>query len=427
MNIIKRLLSEIKHQYYKRIKFKLNNRYKKKSSHPKLKINPEYIQWINDLKQNRSLFVPFTNEKYIRHSDDIKIFAYYLPQFYSIPENDESFGLGFTEWTNVAQASPQFVGHFHPKIPYDLGFYKLTDLSTIKRQVEIAKTYGVYGFCFYYYWFSGKSLLDIPIKLFLNSDIDFHFHFCWANENWSKRWDGGNKEVILEQRLEEADFDQFFHDILPYIKDKRYEKIGNRPMLIIYRPEIFPKYIFINFCDRINHLAKKEGFEGFFITITPAGYTGNNPNELLVDGVTEFNPHGMQCEDVYKKTINPEVNISIHNVRKYLENDLHLKTFDNCLTFKSCFPNWDNSPRKLYQGCDVFDMDFIDFEKWLFDIIQWTKQNNGNDKQYVYINAWNEWAESAILEPTTRYGYKSLEIVKKCIEKSRTNNNNNNK
>lgn len=417
MNVLNRFLSEIIHQYNKRIKYKLKRNKKKKK--PLLKIDSEYINWITDLKQNHSLFVPFTKEKYKRHSEDIKIFAYYLPQYYAIHENNESFGLGFTDWTNVAQATPQYIGHFHPKIPYDLGFYKLTDLSTIRRQVEIAKAYGIYGFCFYYYWFSGKSLLDIPIKLFLNSDIDFHFHFCWANENWTRRWDGGNNEIIMEQKLEETDFDCFFYDILPYIKDKRYEKIGNRPMLIIYQPELFPKKTFIDFCNRINHLATTEGFNGFFITITPFRFAGNNPKELFIDGVTEFNPHGMECEDVIKKTINPKAIINIHNVKKYLHNNLHLKTFSNCLTFKSCFPDWDNSPRKLFQGCDIFDMDFNDFEKWLFDIIQWTKQNNERDKQYVYINAWNEWAESAILEPTTRYGYKNLEIVKRCIEKTR--------
>lgn len=408
MKLLKRIVSEIKYQYKKRV---INNRFF-------LKIDPHYIDWVNDLRQNHSYFVPFTQTKYDRQANDVKVFAYYLPQFYPIKENNQAFGDGFTEWTNVAQGMPQFIGHYQPKIPYDLGFYSLNNYSTIYRQVEIAKAYGIYGFCYYYYWFSGKTVLDEPLKLFLSSNIDFHYHFCWANENWTKRWDGGNHEMILEQKLDESDYDRFFYDILPYIKDDRYEKIDNRPMLIIYQPGLFSKNNFTNFCNRINHLAIKEGFNGFYITMTPFNICGNYPKDYNIDGLTEFRPHDMDCEHIVKKTINPKANICIHNVHKFLNEGLHLRTY-NCQTFKSCFPDWDNSSRKLYLGCDIFEMDSSDFEKWLYDIIIWTKQNNDTNKQYVYINAWNEWAESAILEPTTRYGFQNLEIVKKCIEKSR--------
>ena len=145
--------------------------------------------------------------------------------------------------------------HYQPKIPYDLGFYNLTNIDSINRQVELAKKYGIDGFCFYYYWFSGKKVLDEPLDLFLASDLKFSFHLMWANENWSKRWDGGNAEIILKQDLTEKDFDLFFEDILPYISDPRYEKIDNRPILAIYRPHLFQKDLFKKM-SKFSHLRK---------------------------------------------------------------------------------------------------------------------------------------------------------------------------
>lgn len=187
---------------------------------------PSYGKWVEEVHQDKSQFVPFTDMPYQRKEGDVKIFAYYLTQFHAIPENDDAHGKGFTEWTNVASAQPHFVGHYQPKIPYDLGFYNLLMPGVMERQVEIAKAYGVYGFCFYYYWFSGKKVLEKPLEYWLaHKEIDFHYHFYWANENWSKLWDGGNQEIILKQELKEGDAGRFFNDMLPYFQDSRYEKI----------------------------------------------------------------------------------------------------------------------------------------------------------------------------------------------------------
>lgn len=378
-------------------------------------IMSEYGKWINDLHQDKSLFVPITNKPFKRKKDTPKIFAYYLTQFHAIPENDMAHGKGFTEWTNVASCVPQFVGHVQPKIPYDVGFYNLLDINVMKRQAELAKMYGVYGWCFYYYWFSGKKVLEKPLYNFLNSDIDLHFHFCWANENWSKLWDGGNKEVILEQKLQEDDAKKFYNDILPFIKDKRYEKIDNKPLLSIYRPTLFEKDKLKRFMVELDALAKTDGFDGFyFMAHNVSGF--NTPQEYGFNGIIEFPPHGLHAvSNINKKFIGPETNLALYDMTDYVHKQHYIYDAPYEI-FKCCFPEWDNSPRKTYSNGWVLLMPDGGFKNWLSGIIEWTRQHNDKNKQYIYINAWNEWGEGAILEPTTRYGYKNLDIVKQCLE-----------
>ena len=377
----------------------------------------KYASWLYDLKNNKSLFVPFTKESYKRESSDPKVFAFYLPQFHAIDENDKAHGKGFTEWTNVASCIPQFVGHYQPKIPYDIGFYNLTMHGIMERQCEIAKSYGIYGFCFYYYWFSGRKVLEKPLEYFLKSDIDFHFHFCWANENWSKLWDGGNREVMLEQKLMDGDADKFFDDILPYMKDDRYEKIANKPILIIYRPSLFERCKIRSFLIRLNELARGCGFDGLYILMTNA-FGGRNPSDYNMDGMVEFPPHGIDCETVEVDKISIKANYVVYDMDSYIRDEKYIYDVDYQL-FKSCFPSWDNLPRKLYSRGGCYLLSDSCFESWLDGVFEWTRENNANDKQYVYINAWNEWGEGAILEPTTRFGYKYLDIVRRCIEKTR--------
>lgn len=374
----------------------------------------EYAKWIEYLHNDKSMFVPITDKPFKRQKNTPKIFAYYLTQFHAIPENDDAHGKGFTEWTNVASASPQFVGHYQPKIPYDVGFYNLLDINVMKRQAELAKMYGVYGWCFYYYWFSGKKVLEKPLYNFLESDIDLPFHLCWANENWSKLWDGGDKEVILEQKLQDGDAEKFFADILLFIKDKRYEKIDNRPLLMIYRPALFEKNVFKKFIDTLEKLAKQNGFDGFYFMASNA-FNFQEPKEYGCRGLIEFPPHNMS--DVYtinKNIVGPNTKINVHCMDVYIKKQKY-QPKPNYTMFKCCFPNWDNSPRKVYSGGGVYELTDDEFAQWLSGIITWTQNNNPENMQYVYINAWNEWAEGAILEPTTRWGYRKLQIVKDCL------------
>lgn len=377
----------------------------------------EYSDWVYDVQTNKSFFVPITDTPFRRKQDTPKIFAYYLTQFHPIQENDDAHGKGFTEWTNVAGAVPQFVGHCQPNIPYDIGFYNLLDINVMKRQVELAKMYGIYGFCFYYYWFSGRKVLEKPLYNFLHSDIDFHFHFCWANENWSKLWDGVNKEVILEQKLISSDAKEFYKDILPFIKDHRYEKIDNKPLLCVYHPEVFDKKILLNFMNDLNKFAYQDGFDGFYFMANNVGGF-NVPSEWGFDGIIEFPPHGVfdKGAAVKKTRLCDKTNFVIKDLTDFVINQEFIYETQN-LTFKACFPSWDNTPRKAYSNGVSFSLSDTQFEKWLSDIILWTRQHNAPDKQYIYINAWNEWGEGAMLEPTKRFGYKSLSIIKSVLER----------
>lgn len=390
----------------------------KREVRKRVKIN-DYAQWVDNLKTSKEEFVPFTELSFSRQPNDPKIYAFYLTQFHAIPENDHAHGKGFTEWTNVANSTPQFDGHYQPKLPYDLGFYNLLMPDVMERQVEIAKAYGIYGFCFYYYWFSGKKLLEKPLEYFLHSDIDFHFHLCWATENWSKRWDGGENEIIVEQHLNDGDAERFFNDLLPYINDPRYEQIDGEPLLIIYRVDMFDKEVFVSFVRKLNNLATQHGFKGLHILCTNAFGFGN-PKEYLCDGLVEFPPHSIAINK-YKKNLpllSKLCNFEIVDMASYIRDGHHIYQRDYTL-FKTCFPEWDNTPRKLYNNGFCFQMQASDFKKWLMDNIRWTHEHHGEDEQIVYINAWNEWGEGAILEPTTRYGYRNLQSVKEVLESNR--------
>lgn len=378
----------------------------------------EYAEWVDSLKKDKSNFVNYTTTPYQWVSNDIKIFAFYLPQFHSIPENDMAYGKGFTEWNSVASCIPQFVGHYQPKLPYDLGFYDLTKPGVMERQVEIAKTYGIYGFCFYYYWFNGKKLLEQPLDYFLKSKIDFHYHFCWANENWSKLWDGGDSEIIVKQPTEYIDAKLFFKDILPFFNDSRYEKINGKPILVIYKPLLFDKDLFKRFINELNDLALANEFPGIYLLGTDVA-SFSAPKDYGLNGIMEFPPHNIDVKEVSKRRLIPSTNFGVFDMNEYVEQAKYRRHLGDGDLYKTCFPCWDNLPRKMYSMGKCFLLSDESFEKWLAGIIKWTKENNTSDKQYVYINAWNEWGEGAMLEPTTRFGYKYLNIVKKCLEESR--------
>ncbi len=187
-------------------------------------------------------YVKKSDRYFEREEEDVKFIAFYLPQFHTIKENDEWWGEGFTEWSNVARAVPQIKGQYQPQLPDELGFYDLSHNDIFYKQIELAKKYGVYGFCFHYYWFSGRRLLEKPIFNYLNDkDLDFPFMLCWANEPWSRAWDGSENEVIMPQTFDEKDYLKFIEDIMPFFKDERYIKVNNCPKLVIYRPQYFSK------------------------------------------------------------------------------------------------------------------------------------------------------------------------------------------
>ena len=173
---------------------------------------------------------------------DVKMLAFYLPQYHTFPENDEWWGKGFTEWVNVKNGDARFEGHYQPRVPHkDIGYYNLEDISVLKRQAELAKEHGIYGFCFYYYWFSGKRLMEKPVDMLLeHPEIDLPFCLCWANENWTRAWDGQNKNILIAQDYSDEDDERFMIDLEKYISDKRYIRINGKPLVIVYNPGQIP-------------------------------------------------------------------------------------------------------------------------------------------------------------------------------------------
>lgn len=388
---------------------------------------PDFVKYIENGYQAE--FIPYKD--YRNEVPMVKPIAFYLPQFHSFKENAEWYGKGFSEWTNVTKAIPQYVGHYQPKLPYDVGFYNLNNNDIFYRQIELAKNYGIFGFSFYYYWFQGRKLMEKPIYNYLNDkNLDFPFCLCWACENWSKLWDGGNKELLVESNLEKGDSVQFWKDILPFLNDKRYIRINNKPVIIMYRPNIFDEDVLKSFITDLRTFAKDSDFKEIYLILAitndiPASRKEINIEEWGFDACVEFPPHGFRNNMDNNKNVpiknikgykNPKLNGIIYDMKKFLSNGHIIPLFENTNIYRGIFPHWDNSARKAQSVCLIFEGMTPDlYKKWLMDIVQWTRKNKKESEQYIFINAWNEWAEGAYLEPDMKHGYAYLDATREVL------------
>ena len=396
--------------------------WKIKNSSDELKA--KHIDWLNEENFNRAKdFVPITNEPVGRDKIDIKTIAFYLPQFYETDLNNKYFGKGFMEWYNVSACIPQFTGHYQPQLPVDVGFYDLNHPDIMYRQVELAKMYGIYGFCFYYYWYTDETLLEKPIINFLNNkDLDMPFCLMWVNGDWTKTWgtDGKHeREIIKKMELSDTDDEKFFNDTLKYFQDDRYIKINNKPVLMIIKSRGFSAERTRKFIQYIDKRSKECGFDGIHFMTTNVGYGEIDTDGLGFDSVVEFEQTTSKMAttllDLSGRFVNPHFKGRVIDIKTSLDKGYHLIDH-NYKTFKCLSPGWDNSARKAYSGSVVYQMTPDDFERWLKDVIKWTKERHSKDEQFVFINAWNEWAEGAHLEPDQKYGYAYLQKLKDCLE-----------
>ena len=359
----------------------------------------------------------------------MKIIAFYLPQFYSFPENDKWWGKGFTEWTNTRKAIAQFKGHYQPRVPFNKNYYNLTEKKNIEWQVKLAKENGVYGFCFYHYWFKGgKQLLEKPVELFLNNaDLDIPFCLSWANEPWTRSWDGANKAVIMPQEYgEESEWKQHFEYLLPYFKDKRYLRIDGKPVFVFYRPEIFPEL------DKMirfwNTLAKNSGFEGLTWMIQGPQWCADVSNDSeLIDYKIMYEPGftgNISDKDVgfsflmsryftkIRRKLDPHNNINKMSYRAYAKNIIN-RIPPSEKYIPGFFPDWDNTARRG-SDANVFLGSTPDvFRENLIKLIERTKEDYKKD--IIFINAWNEWAEGCYLEPDEKFGDGYLRAIKDAL------------
>ncbi|MBR5913070.1 MAG: glycoside hydrolase family 99-like domain-containing protein [Selenomonadaceae bacterium] len=388
----------------------------------------EYVEYCEkSVLKSREDFVDFNTEKFVPNKNDTKIIAYYLPQFHQMEINNKFHGQGFTEWTNTSRAIPLFAGHYQPHIPYDVGYYDLKNPEAMKRQIELAKYYGIYGFCFYYYWFSGKKLMEDPLKmLYAHKEWDMPFCLMWANENWTSKWDGGRREIIQEQVLADDDNEKFMHDLLPYIKDKRYIKINDRPVVSIYRNDTIPKERFLKMVDKFRKIAKNNGFSDLFIMLVTKGKFIDSVDDWGVDSLIEFsflikNPLPKLIPKGY---VNPYFIGNIWDMTNYFQEKQYLKKYHSSgELIRVAVTNFDNTARNVISGYSEMyaGMNPQTYKTWLKDIILESKvvHKYNKDLDMVFVNSWNEWAEGSHLEPDCRYGYAYLQATREALEETR--------
>ncbi len=370
----------------------------------------------------------------------MNILAYYLPQFHEIEENNEWWGKGFTEWTNVKKAKPLFEGHNMPRIPLNKFYYDLTDVSVQKWQVEIAKKYGIYGFCMYHYWFNGHMLLEKPINQYLeHKELDLPFCFSWANEYWTNGWvSAENKILMAHDNNDEQDWINHFNYFLPFFKDERYIKIDGRPLLIIYFPNILQRCNEMILCWR--QLAKENGFPDIFVLYQKAmTHFDNSVDKSEFDGGIEFqpgyslekngNPTQRKLSNIKFKIVNSiklKLGVSfkksdkpqklLHRDYDEVWKDIINSKPDNEKMFPGAFVDWDNTPRKGTRGSLYDGVSPEKFEYYMTKQI--SNARNVYHKDYLFIFAWNEWGESGYLEPDEKYGFGYLEALKSALEKN---------
>jgi lipopolysaccharide biosynthesis protein len=355
----------------------------------------------------------------------IRPIAIYLPQFHPIPENDEWWGKGFTEWTNVVRAKPVFKGHHQPHLPADLGFYDLRLAAARKAQADLAKEYGIYGFCYYHYWFNGKRLLHEPLDDMLRTGIpDFPFIYCWANENWTRRWDGNENQALIRQQYSHDDDREHIQWLCKEVfRDPRYIRVGGRPFFAIYRPSLFPN---ISETIRIwRHEAMELGIGELYLGYMQGFNMRVEPEKMGFDVAIDFQPDFFDSPKPLSGNIINKImgrlknGYSIYHVNRIIpyENFLNhqlSKPTPSYKQFPSITPSWDNSPRRRKDMFILKDATPSLYEQWLTHLIR-KYEPYSEEENFIFINAWNEWAEGNHLEPCTKWGKAWLEATKRAV------------
>ncbi|WP_026440377.1 glycoside hydrolase family 99-like domain-containing protein [Acidocella facilis] len=346
-----------------------------------------------------------------------RLLAFYLPQFHRVAENDSWWGKGFTDWTNLGRAMPRFVGHVQPRVPRDLGHYSLDDPATLKRQVEMAKAAGLSGFVFYYYWFNRHRLLEKPLEQFLSDpSLDFSFCAMWANENWTRRWDGMEREVLIAQEYLEEDDEALVASFARLFADPRHIRIEGRPLLMIYRANLIPDAV-----ARIRRWRRLfEAHHGERPLLIMAQSLGDDydPTPYGLDGAVEFPPHKLSqaTARINEKLdlLDPDFIATVHDYADLARTSLALPVPDYPL-IKTIVPGWDNDPRREGKGLALHNATPALYQDWLEKLISYAADHSFYGEKLICVNAWNEWAEGAFLEPDIHAGAAFLNATARAI------------
>ena len=345
----------------------------------------------------------------------VKLICFYLPQFHPIPENNSWWGDGFTEWTNVQPAEPQFEGHYQPHLPGELGYYNLLDPTVQRRQVELAKLYGIEGFCFYLYWFGGKRLLEAPVENYLNdSRLDLPFCLCWANENWSRRWDGLDSEILIEQQHSPEDDLAFIEYVAKYLRDPRYIRIDGKPLLLVYRPSLLPSAK--KTAARWRDWCRKNGVGEIYLVYTQS-FEVTDPAKYGFNAATEFPPNNSTPPNITDRVTptSDQFACKVYDGSVFVERSEYYKQV-NYKLFRGICTSWDNTARRKNCSTVFLGNTPANYQRWLENAISDTVYHiEKADERLVFVNAWNEWAEGAHLEPDARYGYAWLQATRNAM------------
>ena len=349
---------------------------------------------------------------------DVKAIAFYLPQFHPIPENDEWWGTGFTEWTNVRRGEPQFKDHYQPHVPSDLDYYDLRETAVLERQAALAQEYGIYGFCFYYYWFVGKILLDLPIRRMLETGKpDFPFCICWANENWTRRWDGQENEILIGQQHSPEDDLAFLRNIESILLHKNYIRVEGKPLLIVYRPSFLPDAQAT--AARWREAFRAEGHGEIFLAAAQTFAHRTHPHEYGFDAIIQFPPHAT-CVPITSLTKGVNKSFSGHiydyNQTKWSFIDELYQLSSSRPIYPGVMPSWDNTARRRNKSNIWINSSPESYYDWLRQATSFLRRTRPYDEKLVFINAWNEWAEGCHLEPDQIFGYAWLNATRLALQ-----------
>ena len=374
-------------------------------------------------------------------SNNAKIIAMYFTQLHAIPENDEWWGEGFTDWENVRRAEPLFDGHYQPRIPLDSNYYDQSQIETVRGQVELAKRYGIYGFCHYHYWFDGKQLLETPTNLLLqNSDIDFPFCLSWANESWSRQWDGNNHDILIKQTHPPSieSWSRHFDYLIKAWTDERAIKIDGKPVFVIYRPQKIQ--IIEAMLEYWDKRSKERGLKGIYYIFQKQYEPSDKSCLKFFDAEFQFQPFeamhsaGYSQGAVRKQRMRvfidrlPEIlqstiwslwasckkNCTVHQYDKVWEQIIQNNMRSTANVFPGAFVDWDNTARYGNRATIIHGASPKRFKYWFEKLVK-TVSERPDDMNYIFLNAWNEWAECAYLEPDDKYGYEYLEAIKEVV------------
>lgn len=347
----------------------------------------------------------------------IRVIAFYLPQYHEIPENNQWWGKGFTEWSNVKPAEPLFPGHYQPHIPLN-GYYDLTDPAVIPRQIEQAQRYGIEGFCFYYYWFHGHRLLEKPLQMLLeHQEWEIPYCLCWANENWTRRWDGLEHEVLAAQEYSTDDDYAFIANLEPFLRDPRYIRINGCPLLLLYRPDLLPNAAATVSIWREH--CRSSGIGDIYVAYVQS-FENRDPRDYGMDAAVEFPPNNSTppAFSAVELGCPPDSNVHLYDWSIFPQRATQYAKPTYTL-FRGLNPGWDNTPRRKANATIFLNDDPASYQNWAKAACEDTIERIPNPQErLVFVNAWNEWGEGAHLEPDVRRGCAYLDATHMALLRS---------